>query len=33
LRPDIETVEVGGSHVGMGINAAVYREIARLLAT
>ena len=31
LRPDVEAVEVGGSHVGMGVNANVYRELARLL--
>jgi pimeloyl-ACP methyl ester carboxylesterase len=33
LRPDVEAIEVGGSHVGMGVNRRVYREIARLLAT
>jgi triacylglycerol lipase len=32
LRPDVETIEVGGSHVGMGVNARVYRELARLLS-
>jgi hypothetical protein len=32
LRADISTVEVPGSHVGMGVNADVYREIAHLLA-
>jgi pimeloyl-ACP methyl ester carboxylesterase len=32
LRPDVESVEVGGSHVGMGVNARVYQELAQLLA-
>jgi triacylglycerol lipase len=32
LRPDVEAVEVGGSHVGMGVNPRVYAEVARLLA-
>jgi len=32
LRPDVECIEVSGSHVGMAVNAAVYREVARLLA-
>ncbi|MDQ6747327.1 MAG: alpha/beta hydrolase [Candidatus Dormibacteraeota bacterium] len=32
LRPDVASVEVGGSHVGMGINVRVYEEIARVLA-
>jgi triacylglycerol lipase len=32
LRPDVESVEVGGSHVGMAVNARVYVELARLLA-
>ena len=31
LRPDVDAIEVGGSHVGMSINPRVYREIARLL--
>jgi pimeloyl-ACP methyl ester carboxylesterase len=31
LRPDIEAVEVGGSHIGMSVNPRVYREIARVL--
>ena len=31
LRPDVEAIEVGGSHVGMSVNPRVYREIARLL--
>ncbi|MEA2645688.1 MAG: triacylglycerol lipase [Chloroflexota bacterium] len=31
LRPDIEAIEVGGSHVGMAVNRNAYREIARLL--
>lgn len=32
LRPDVESVDVGGSHVGMGLNARVYQQLARLLA-
>ena len=32
LRPDVDAVEVGGSHVGMGVNVRVYEEVARLLA-
>ena len=32
LRPDVEAVEVGGSHVGMGVNVRVYKQLARLLA-
>lgn len=32
LRPDVDSVEVGGSHVGMALNARVYEELARLLA-
>jgi triacylglycerol lipase len=32
LRPDVEAVEVGGSHVGMGVNRRVYEEVARVLA-
>lgn len=31
LRPDVEAVEVGGSHVGMSVNRRVYQEIARIL--
>jgi len=31
LRPDVETFEVSGSHVGMGVNRAVYRKVASLL--
>ena len=31
LRPDVVAVEVGGSHVGMGVNARVYQELAVLL--
>jgi triacylglycerol lipase len=31
VRPDVESVEVGGSHIGMSVNPRVYREIARLL--
>jgi triacylglycerol lipase len=31
LRDDVESIEVGGSHVGMSVNARVYREIARAL--
>jgi len=30
-RPDVTSVEVGGSHVGMGVNPRVYQEIASLL--
>lgn len=33
LRPDVTNIEVPGSHVGMGVNPAVYRHLARLLAT
>jgi pimeloyl-ACP methyl ester carboxylesterase len=33
LRPDVHAIEVGGSHVGMGVNVRVYEEIARLLGT
>lgn len=32
LRPDVEAIEVGGSHVGMGVNPRVYQQVARLLA-
>jgi hypothetical protein len=32
LRPDLEAIEIGGSHVGMAVNRNAYREIARLLA-
>ncbi|MGI8610272.1 MAG: alpha/beta hydrolase-fold protein [Candidatus Dormibacteria bacterium] len=32
LRPDVRSIEVGGSHVGMGVNARVYNQVARLLA-
>jgi pimeloyl-ACP methyl ester carboxylesterase len=31
LRPDIEAIEVGGSHVGMNVNPRVYRAIAGAL--
>jgi pimeloyl-ACP methyl ester carboxylesterase len=31
VRSDVEAVEVGGSHVGMGVNARVYEEVARRL--
>ena len=31
IRPDADNIEVGGSHVGMGVNLKVYREIARIL--
>lgn len=31
IRPDVDNLEVGGSHVGMGVNPKVYREVARLL--
>ena len=31
LRPDVEAIEVGGSHVGMSVNRRVYQEIARIL--
>ena len=33
LRPDVEAIEVGGSHVGMAVSPRAYREIARLLTT
>ncbi|MFN2465465.1 MAG: esterase/lipase family protein [Candidatus Dormibacteria bacterium] len=33
LRPDVDSVEVGGSHVGMGVNRRVYEEVARRLAS
>lgn len=32
LRSDVDAVEVRGSHVGMGVNAHVYRHLAGLLA-
>jgi triacylglycerol lipase len=32
IRPDVEAFEVSGSHVGMGVNREVYREVAGLLA-
>jgi triacylglycerol lipase len=32
LRPDVQIVEVPGSHVGLGVNRAVYRIIGELLA-
>ena len=32
LRPDVEAVEVRGSHVGMGVNPHVYRQLAGILA-
>jgi triacylglycerol lipase len=31
LRPDINTIEVTGSHGGLGVNAEVYRHLAHLL--
>jgi triacylglycerol lipase len=31
LRPDVKTIEVKGSHGGLGVNAAVYRHLAHLL--
>jgi triacylglycerol lipase len=31
VRDDVESIEVGGSHLGMSVNPRVYREIARLL--
>lgn len=31
LRPDVDAVEVGGSHIGMSINARAYRAIAEAL--
>jgi len=31
LRPDVEAIEVGGSHIGMSVNPRAYREIARVL--
>jgi triacylglycerol lipase len=31
LRPDVVNIEVGGSHVGMSVNARVYQEIAKAL--
>ena len=32
LRPDVEAIEVRGSHVGMGVNPHVYRHLAGILA-
>lgn len=32
LRPDVEAVEVDGSHVGMGVNVRVYTHVAELLS-
>jgi triacylglycerol lipase len=31
LRPDVKTIEVKGSHGGLGMNAEVYHHLARLL--
>ncbi|TMC14878.1 MAG: hypothetical protein E6J29_01670 [Chloroflexi bacterium] len=31
LREDVETIEVRGSHGGLGVNAEVYHHLARLL--
>ncbi|GAC1614809.1 MAG: hypothetical protein NVS9B1_24460 [Candidatus Dormibacteraceae bacterium] len=31
LRDDVEAIEVKGSHGGLGVNAEVYRHLARLL--
>lgn len=31
LRPDVRVIEVSGSHVGLGVNVAVYEHLARLL--
>jgi len=31
LRDDVKTIEVQGSHGGLGVNAEVYRHLARLL--
>jgi hypothetical protein len=31
LRADVKNIEVGGSHVGMAVNANAYRAIARAL--
>ena len=31
LRPDVRSVEVHGSHVGLGLNHEVYKVLARLL--
>ena len=31
VRPDTDNIDVGGSHVGMGVNPRVYKEVARLL--
>ena len=32
LRPDVDALEVDGSHVGLGVNSEVYAILARLLA-
>jgi triacylglycerol lipase len=31
IRPDVKTIEVRGSHGGLGVNAEVYQHLARLL--
>jgi len=31
VRPDVDCLEVGGSHVGMAVNPRVYKEVARLI--
>ena len=33
LNPNVEHVEVGGSHVGLGFSASVYRRVAGALAS
>jgi len=33
LRPDVKTIEVRGSHGGLGVNAEVYHHLAHLLPT
>ena len=33
LRPDVEGIEVDGSHAGLVLNVEVYRQLARLLAS
>jgi len=33
IRPDIDAIEVRGSHVGLALNPEVYRILAHLLAT
>jgi hypothetical protein len=30
-NPDVEHIEVGGSHIGLGVNADVYRIVAERL--